>query len=266
MYVKDLASNGVRPTESSLASNIVQLKALARNRRVAELILRNASNPAQIDLDVLVRDLEKLRIAGSVGIKASFRTAKEVAEAAERVEWVVRGYLALGANTELTGKAKMAGKTTLIACMVSCILDGTPCLGDRARKAPVVFLTEQTTSTFREVLRRAGLLHRDDLSILSYWDVKGLTWPTIVEMAGQKADRIGADVIVVDTLAQFAGIKGDGENNSGDASDALAPLQQQAHPGGKRCSSRGTPARAARQGWRGRPRVHCLYWRRGHRA
>ena len=106
-----------------------------------------------------------------------------------------------------------------------------PCLGDKAQQSPVVFLTEQTNSTFREVLRRSGLLNRDDLRILSYWDVKGLSWPAIAEMATHEAERIGAGVVVVDTLPQFAGIKGDGENNSGDALIAIEPLQVMAHRG-----------------------------------
>ena len=74
-------------------------------------------------------------------------------------------------------------------------------------------------------------MHREDLSVLSYWDVKGTPWPTIAEMAFQESERIGASVIVVDTLAQFAGLKGDAENNSGDAQDALAPVQAITHRG-----------------------------------
>ena len=100
------------------------------------------------------------------GSTALFRTAKEIADAAESVEWCVRGFLALGAITELTGKAKLAGKTTLIAYIVGCLLDGDLCLGDMARQTPVVYLTEQTPATFREVLRRSHLLHRADLSVL----------------------------------------------------------------------------------------------------
>jgi hypothetical protein len=94
-----------------------------------------------------------------------------------------------------------------------------------------VYLTEQTAATFREVLRRAGLLGRDDISVLSYWDVKGMPWPAIADLAGREAARIGSKLIIVDTLPQFAGIKGDGENNSGDALEAIAPLQQLAHQG-----------------------------------
>ena len=116
------------------------------------------------------------------------------------------GYLAIGAITELTGAAKRAGKTTLLGFFGSCVVDGGKGLGGATLQSPLVFLTEQTHSTFREVLRRANLLNHDDISILSYWDVKGLSWPAIAQMAHREADRIGARVVFVDTLAQFAGI------------------------------------------------------------
>jgi hypothetical protein len=38
--------------------------------------------------------------------------------------------------------------------------------------------------------------------------------------------RVGAMLLVVDTLPQFAGLTGDSENNSGDALAAMAPLHQ----------------------------------------
>ena len=153
VYLHTLARDGVRPSDASLSANIWQLQELARKRQVATVVLRCAEDPTKLDLDALQRDLEALRIAGSVGQRASFRTAKELAEAAERVNWMIRGYVALGAVTELTGKAKLAGKTTLLAHWVNCLLDGGRCFNEKVPKTPVVYLTEQTNSTFREVLR-----------------------------------------------------------------------------------------------------------------
>jgi hypothetical protein len=231
IQLHELARDGVRPSDASLAANLRQLRELARKRQVATLILRYANDPTTVDVEALARDLEALRVAGSVGVRASFRSAKDLADAAERVDWIVRGLVARGAVTELTGQVKRAGKTTLIAYIVACILDGLPCLGDPAQRSPVVFLTEQPDASFREVLRRSALLDREDLRILSYWDVKGQRWPTIADLATREAERIGAALVVVDTLPQFAGIKGDGENNSGDALTAMEPLQVMAHRG-----------------------------------
>jgi AAA domain len=140
IYLNDIAKEGVRPTDAGLRSIVQQLEDLAQRRRAAQLVIKYAADPAHVDLAKLSGDLDSLRIAGSVGIKSSFRTAKDLAEAAERVEWIVRGYLAKGAITELTGKAKVAGKTTLFAHIVACILDGDFCLGDMARRGPVVYL------------------------------------------------------------------------------------------------------------------------------
>ncbi|MDQ3525303.1 MAG: AAA family ATPase [Chloroflexota bacterium] len=230
-YLHQIAKDTIPLSVAGLASVAQQLRELRRKRDIATLVIRYAADPAAVDLETLNADLQVLRVAACAGQKATFRTPKELAEAAERVAWIVRGYLAKGAITELTGKAKVAGKTTLVAHVVAAVLDGAYCLGGTATQTRAVILTEQTHSTFREVLRRSHLLHREDLSILSYWDVKGRPWPAIAEMADLEADRIGADLLVVDTLAQFAGIKGDGENNAGDALEALAPLQQIAHRG-----------------------------------
>ena len=231
IHLHELARDGVRPSEAALTANLQQLSDLARKRQAATLILRYANNPASIDLEQFHRDLEALRIAGSVGVRASFRSGKDLADAAERVDWVVRGFLARGAITELTGQAKRAGKTTLLCFIVACILDGLPCLGDIAQRGPVVYLTEQPDASFCDVARRLGLLGREDFRFLSYWDVKGQRWPSIADLALREAERIGSGVVIVDTLAQFAGIKGDGENNSGDALTALEPLQVMAHRG-----------------------------------
>jgi hypothetical protein len=264
VHLHGLARDGVRPSDALLCSLLQQLANGARQRRAAALVLRYAQNPATIDADTFIRDVGGLRVAPS-GPQAAFRTAKELSQAAERVEWIVRGYLARGAVTELTGKPKVSGKTTLIGHLIACILDGDLCLGTMAVQSPVVFLTEQTHATCREVLRRDGLLHREDLSILSYWDVKGVPWPQVAEMAMREAERIGSSVLFVDTLAQFAGIKGDGENQQRRCPGSAGPTA-----GGSSPRTRGVDltrcAQVGRRRWRGRPRLQRLHGRCGHRV
>jgi len=46
-----------------------------------------------------------------------------------------------------------------------------------------------------------------------------------VEKAADACRKVGARVLVVDTLPQFAGLRGDAENNAGDALEAIGPLQ-----------------------------------------
>ncbi len=50
----------------------------------------------------------------------------------------------------------------------------------------------------------------------------------VAKAAADKAVEFGADVLVVDTLGQFTGIKGDSENSAGAAQEAMQPLQEAA--------------------------------------
>jgi hypothetical protein len=239
VYICALCDGVPRSTNAAYYAQLVREKAITRAaiQECRQTIATVQQNPGALGNGLPAHHREAWdRIvaratAADTARSSLFRTAKAIGQTAERVDWMIRGFLARGAITELTGKPKLAGKTTLNMHMVACLLDGDYCLGDMAAKSPVVYLTEQTHATLREPLRRAHLLDREDLSILSYWDVKGVSWPAIAEMAGREAERIGAHVLMVDTLSQFAGIKGDGENNSGDALAALAPLQGLAHRG-----------------------------------
>jgi hypothetical protein len=161
-----------------------------------------------------------------------FRTAKEVAEMTPReVPWAARPWLAKGATTEIDGPIKRAGKTTLLSHMIGCILDGKPFMGEPTAKSSVVYLTEQSPTTFRKVLERAGLTDREDLLILHWHDTIGTEWQEVARVAEEKAIEFGADVLAVDTQGQFAGIRGDSENSAGAAQEAMQPLQEAAARG-----------------------------------
>jgi hypothetical protein len=154
-----------------------------------------------------------------------FRSAKEIcASVGEQIEFAA-AYLAFGAITELDGKPKAAGKTTFVLAMIGAILAGEPFLGHPTTKGPVVMLTEQPPASLRAALVRAGLAQRDDFILLSWAEAAGSAWPEIVAKAEEACRNIGARVLVVDTLPQFAGLRGDAENNAGDALEAIGPLQ-----------------------------------------
>ena len=161
-----------------------------------------------------------------------FRSARDVdQETPETVPWVAERWVAEGAITEVVGKIKAAGKTTWITHLVRGVLSGTPHMGRPVAQSPVVYLTEQTPTTFREALRRAGLLDRDDLHVLFWRDTVGAPWQAVVQAAIAECRRRGAKLLVVDTLGQFAGLKGEGENSAGDALAAVQPLQEAAASG-----------------------------------
>ncbi|MFY9532267.1 MAG: bifunctional DNA primase/polymerase [Candidatus Acidiferrales bacterium] len=161
-----------------------------------------------------------------------FRTGAEIAsETPPKPFWVARPWVAQGATTELGGKVKLAGKTTFSTNMVRAVLDGAPFMGEQTIKTPVLYLTEQNPTSFREAMKRAALLGREDFIALFWKDTLGMSWPEVVHAAVDECKRRSAKLLVVDTLHPFAGLGSDRENNSGDALLALQPLQLAADEG-----------------------------------
>ena len=130
-------------------------------------------------------------------------------------EYVWDPYFPQGAVTEVQGKIKVAGKTTLITHVCRAVLNGTPFLGTSTTKTPIVYLTEQGPASFRQTLGRAGLLEPEDLFILYWRDTVGIPWSEVARAAIIEAHRRKARLLIVDTLPRFAGIRGEGENTSG---------------------------------------------------
>ena len=158
-------------------------------------------------------------------------TGREVAhEAPASWDYIVRPWVAAGMLTELDGKPKSAGKTTLLLHLVRAVLDGRPFLGEPTTASPVVYLTEQSRWSLGPTLATLGL-DRDDFHVLAYPDVMGRPWPETAEDAIDHCYRVGARLLIVDTLGQFAGVRGDAENDAGSAHEAMAPLQAAAADG-----------------------------------
>ncbi len=153
------------------------------------------------------------------------------AETPDAVTWLAYPWLAAGSITELAGKVKLAGKTTFATYLVRAVLDGAPFLGQPTTKTPVVYLTEQPPTSFRVAMARAGLLGRPDFVVLHWNHTIGHSWEEVAQAATEECKRRCASLLVVDTLAQFAGLVGDEENNSGDALRAMQPLQVAATQG-----------------------------------
>lgn len=161
-----------------------------------------------------------------------FTTAADLARKQPvQTPWFVPGFVAPGVVTEIVGKLKASGKTTFTAWMVGSLLSGATFLGRKTRRTAVVWLTEERPTSFLETLKRAALTTQIDLHILHWHDVKHLSWPMVMQATTMHALKVGASVTIVDTVSQFAGLRGDAENNSGDALAAVAPLQEAAAAG-----------------------------------
>ena len=154
-----------------------------------------------------------------------FRTAAEIAdETPSKPNWITKPWVAPKTVTAVDGKPKAAGKTTWLLRLIRCVLGGERFMGQPTTKTPVVYLTEEGEATFREALDRADLLGRHDLHVLYRSDAWGVPWPEVVKAAVKKCHEVGAGLLVVDTVAPFAGLKGDKENNAGDQQQAFEPL------------------------------------------
>jgi hypothetical protein len=157
----------------------------------------------------------------------TFYTGPEIAAMApDEPEWIVESYVAKSAITDVNGKPKAAGKTTWALYLSSKVLGGEPFMDLATMKTGVLYLTEQSASTDREALDRAGLLDREELAVLFWRDTIGVNWPEIVHEAAEEAVRRDAQLLIVDTLPQFAGLKGDAENSATGALTAMQPLQE----------------------------------------
>lgn len=161
-----------------------------------------------------------------------FVTPAELAVSSPReVAWLVHGYIAEGAVTEINGRAKSAGKTTFLLRAVRAVLDGSEFLGRAAGRSAVVYLSEERVVTLQQGLARARLLGRDDLAFLLWNEAVHRKWADVVEAAVAECRRRGARLLIVDTLGQFAVLQGAGENSAADAFDVLGPLQRAAASG-----------------------------------
>jgi hypothetical protein len=143
----------------------------------------------------------------------------------EDVAWTCLGFIGDGLITELDGKAKRSGKTTMLLSLAYCIIHGWPFLGQPCTPTPVVYLTEQSGPSFKRSLRRSGLVDGDRFTLLLWGDTRGWTWEQLVPEALAKCEEVGAHVLIIDTLAQFSGVRGDDENRSGAALEVMEPLQ-----------------------------------------
>lgn len=234
-YLAALVNDIPRVSNLGHYAEIIKTKAAVRHRIAVCSLMGEKLAAANGDAAEVLREVSILSapLREEVGQKRilGFKTGLDMASAPDQdVTWIVRGLAAKGSITELGAKVK-AGKTTLILEMVRAVLEGLPFLELPTRATPVVYLSEQPSVSFRKAMERAKLLGREDFCALLYGETRGLEWPQVAAAAVAECKRVGAALMVVDTLSQFAGLTGDRENNSGDALEAMRPLQDAASAG-----------------------------------
>jgi DNA polymerase I-like protein with 3'-5' exonuclease and polymerase domains len=160
-----------------------------------------------------------------------FKTGREIAEATPVItEWIAYPWFPKGTIVEVSGKIKLAGKTTWLAHACAKILNGADFLGGHTRKTKVIFLTEQSPNSFRKVLRHARL-ERDDIKVLYWHEVRGVDWESLIAAVGKEAKAFGALVIVIDVISRWASFAGVSESDASYADKTVPPLKELASEG-----------------------------------
>lgn len=232
-YLASLADGLPQTDDITYYAQIIREKALLRRLlRISEDISARCLSGEEVVSVLSYMQGEIDRVSNDVFPTKNilkFRTAKEIAQQTpEKPDWIAQPYIASGALTEVVGKIKAAGKTTLITHLCRAVLDGNPFLGWQTKQTGIVYLSEQPTTTFREALRRANLLDCENFTVLFSHDIRDMQWPDVVRAAISECKQRGARLLVIDTLSQFVGMRGDAENTAGEALAAIQPLQEAA--------------------------------------
>lgn len=162
------------------------------------------------------------RAGGARGGLRSWTAAEVIRTTPAEVRWIAPPWVAEGALTLVDGKPKVAGKSTWLGHMIKHVLKGTEFLDQLTTRTPVVLLTEERRVTFRRMLERVGLVDATGLHVVFFHEVPPGSWTELVNWAVARCQEVGAKLLIIDTLHQFAGIP---ESSSRRALDAIRPLQ-----------------------------------------
>jgi hypothetical protein len=131
-------------------------------------------------------------------------------------EWALPGYLPKGGVTLLSSRPKL-GKSTLSAHIARALLQGIEVIGRQATKVGrVAYLSEEPPPLFADRLRILGL--DSDRLLVAFRHQARQPLPELV----RQALDMGAEVVIVDTVAAWAGIED--ENSATEVEKALRPV------------------------------------------
>ncbi len=199
-------------------------EASAPEKPVVPEVSTGKAQPLALKKLVAPKTAESIRSAA-----LPFMTAVEIASAKlAEVKWIVTAWVAAGCITVIDGKPKAAGKTTFLLHMIRALTRGDDFLEMPTSRTAVVLLTEERPTTFRRNLKRIGLLETDTLHVLFHHDLEGTPWSAVMAQAVAKCREVGAELLIIDTLAQFSGIS---ETNSKKVMETLQPVQAAAATG-----------------------------------
>lgn len=148
---------------------------------------------------------------GSEGLP--FRTGEALAgEENEDSHFLGQPWLVKDGLTVLTGRAKLAGKTTWTLNAAVHLVSGREFMGFPSHPCPVVVLTDVCSSWTNVFLQKLGGLvpkARSRLHLLHPKDVADWHWARLLEHTYNYAQEVGAKAIFIDSLDQYVGVQGD---------------------------------------------------------
>ena len=142
----------------------------------------------------------------------------------DAVEWVWEDYLAPGTKAIFAGLPKGGKTTAVVALIEASAAEAGSFLGRRIAGGSVVVVSEEGDQTLAPKLRgmpseRVRVLNRD-----SAWPKPD--WPELIAAATEEAKRIGARLLVIDSLAFWAGFEAEKEKDPGAAQEIMDALDQ----------------------------------------
>lgn len=170
-----------------------------------------------------------LRLSRSVSDKRElFLPVREyLADTATEPEWLWQELLAPGSITLLAGKPKV-GKSTLVYGVLGALAAGSPFVGRATRRTGALILSEEPREAIAaKVARFGGHEHH----IADRAALRALPWADQLSQAGGYARANDLGLVVVDTFADLAGLRGEEENDAGAVLGALDPIKREAEQG-----------------------------------
>lgn len=199
---------------------------IALSMRVQRNAYDGLTDPAE-EISAVIAEAKQLdaRYASAQEPTMVFRNPDELSSSSTDVSWVWRGYLARGAITLFVAQPK-AGKSTLLYAMLAALGRGDAEFAGARLYGPAkaVYLSEESAPTIREKVSRFGIA-TDTVWFLTREEAfPPRPLRLVTEAAVEQARRVGATILVVDTLAIWAHLGPDAEKDAGAMQRALEPL------------------------------------------
>jgi hypothetical protein len=143
----------------------------------------------------------------------------------EEPQPLCEGLIYRGCSTDLVAEPKR-GKTTMLLSLAAAIIPGRPWCTRMTARSGVLYLSEQSPHSFNPQCARAGLLSEAGFCVLFHRDALSLSWAEVGERVQRAAQARALDLVVIDNLSLWAGIRGEEENEAGVALETLRVIER----------------------------------------